>query len=159
MNDNTFFWHSIRMSWSSVELRRKYTQRTQDTQKDLWIGPRIGRPIFSTFKGCWSNQTSQGYSKIYYLLRWLVWLHQQHINVEKMVQPIQGPIQRLVCSSNITFYKWFLKVVPGSSAFHYFHLILKHVYNKLGPLVGNALPTIPISMIKYDYNGNHKRYK
>ena len=35
------FWQSVRMSWKSVDLRRKYTQRTQDREKCPAIGPRL----------------------------------------------------------------------------------------------------------------------
>ena len=34
-------WHSVWMSWYSVDLCRKYTRRTQDVPKRLVIGPRI----------------------------------------------------------------------------------------------------------------------
>ena len=34
-------WHSVWMSWDSVDLCRKYTRRTQDGPKRLVIGPRI----------------------------------------------------------------------------------------------------------------------
>ena len=42
-------WQSIRMSWNSVDLRRKYTVWTQDGPKRLIIGPHlIIRPSLST---------------------------------------------------------------------------------------------------------------
>ena len=45
-------WHSIRMLWNSVDLRRKYTQQIQDGPNRLCICPQsvphIGWPIFST---------------------------------------------------------------------------------------------------------------
>ena len=37
-------WHSVHMSWNYVDLRIKYTRRTQDWQKHLWIGPHISWP-------------------------------------------------------------------------------------------------------------------
>ena len=59
---------------NSVELRRKYTWRSQDRQKCLWINSRIGRPgprivwqNLSTVMGCWWNRNSQKYRKINYL--------------------------------------------------------------------------------------------
>ena len=34
-------WHSVRISWKSVYLRRKYTGWTQDITKRFIIGPRL----------------------------------------------------------------------------------------------------------------------
>ena len=134
------------MSWKSTDSRRKYARRTQDWPKRLWIGPligwpgpRIGWPIFSTLMGSWWNRTSQRYRKIHYLWRWLVLFHQQPINVEKMGQLIQGPIQRYL--SVLRYFLWMISEVTYVGLVHYgfvilcrnyYHLILEHVWYTYG---------------------------
>ena len=92
-------WHSVHMSWNSVDFRRKYTRWTQDGPKRLWIspriiwtGPRIDWPILSILMGCWYNKNIQLHSKIHYFWSWLVCFYHWNINVEIMGQPIQGHI-------------------------------------------------------------------
>ena len=102
----------------------------QDRKKHLWIVPRIGWPIFSTFMGRWWNQTIQHNSRIHYFMRWIVRFHKQPINVEKMDQTIRGPIQRrfgpskflCVCklvSGLCDITKLWVSGVPTSTRDHY----------------------------------------
>ena len=72
------------MPWNYVESSRKYTRQAQDGPNRLWIGTRIGRPIFSTLIGCLWKRTSQIHRKIHYFWRWIVQFYQQHINARKI---------------------------------------------------------------------------
>ena len=102
--------HYVCMSWTSVDLSRKYTRWMQEGPKCLWIGPCISWLIFSTLMGCWWNRSIQQHYQHYKYCLWLVWFHQQPINVEKMGQPIQIPIQRRFRLSHVTFHEWVLRL-------------------------------------------------
>ena len=107
-------WHSVRMSWNSVDLCRKYTWYIQYGPTHIWIGPyigwpgtSIGWPILSTLMDSLWNWTSHQHPQHYKERRWLVLFHQLPIHVDKIGQQIQGPIQRHFLPYCVTFYKLF----------------------------------------------------